>query len=73
MGRKLRYPERTELPLAAGTTARIDAVRQEGETRLDLIRHALDLELTRRGAPEVADEQVGAQTPAPKTKNTGRR
>lgn len=62
MGRKMLYPERTELPLAAGTTARIDAVRHEGETRLDLIRTALDLELARRGAPKAPPDAPQPQT-----------
>lgn len=48
MGRKKEWPERITLPLAAGTTARIDAAKQGGEVRLDVIREAIERELKRR-------------------------
>ncbi|MCD1645254.1 hypothetical protein [Aurantimonas coralicida] len=44
----MQYPERITLPLAEGTTARIDAVCAEGEPRLDVIREAIERELKRR-------------------------
>jgi len=48
MGRKKQWPERIVLPLAEGTTARIDAALAPGEVRLDLIRDAIERELKRR-------------------------
>ncbi|MCW7544903.1 hypothetical protein N7I30_13935 [Aurantimonas litoralis] len=48
VGRKMQYPERITLPLAEGTTARIDAVCADGEPRLDVIREAIERELKRR-------------------------
>lgn len=48
VGRKKEFEESLRLPLAAGTTARIDAMLAEGEPRLDLIRDAIERELVRR-------------------------
>lgn len=48
MGRKKQWTERIQLPLADGTTERIDAALEEGEVRLDLIRTAIERELKRR-------------------------
>lgn len=47
-GPKPRWIESLRLPLAAGTTARLDAVRADGEDRLTVIRQAIETELTRR-------------------------
>lgn len=47
-GRKKQWAEQLRLPLAEGTTARIDAVLQEGEARLDMIRDAIEREIKRR-------------------------
>lgn len=49
MGRKKQWDEQLRLPLAAGTTARIDAVLTENEPRVDLIRQAIEREIKRRG------------------------
>jgi hypothetical protein len=48
MGRKKRWTERLTLPLAEGTTARMDAALEAGEARVDLIRVAIERELRRR-------------------------
>jgi len=48
VGRKKEFPERITLPLAEGTTARVDAAVRDGEVRLDVIREAIDRELKRR-------------------------
>lgn len=48
MGRKKEFEESLRVPLAAGTIARMDAVLEPGEPRLNLIREAIDLEVTRR-------------------------
>ena len=48
MGRKKEWTEQLRLPLAEGTTARIDAVLADGEPRLDMIREAIDREIKRR-------------------------
>lgn len=48
MGRKKEWTEQLRLPLADGTTARIDAVLADGEPRLDMIREAIDREIKRR-------------------------
>lgn len=48
MGRKKQWTERIQLPLADGTTERIDSALEEGEVRLDLIRAAIERELKRR-------------------------
>jgi hypothetical protein len=48
MGRKKRWKERLTLPLAEGTTARMDEALEPGEARVDLIRIAIERELKRR-------------------------
>lgn len=48
VGRKMEFPDRITLPLAEGVLARIDAVLEPGEPRLDLIREAIERELKRR-------------------------
>jgi hypothetical protein len=48
MGRKKRWTERLTLPLAEGTTARMDGALEPGEARVDLIRAAIERELKRR-------------------------
>lgn len=48
VGRKLEYPDRITLPLAAGVVERIDAALEPGEPRLDLIREAIEREIKRR-------------------------
>ena len=46
--RAKRYPEAVALTLAQGWKARMDAVLEDDEDRLDLIRGAIDKEVTRR-------------------------
>lgn len=58
VGRKMEFPDRITLPLAAGVVERIDAALEDGEPRLDLIRSAIDRELKRRG--------VKASPPSPR-------
>lgn len=48
MGRKKKWTERIQLPLAEGTTEKIDTLLEEGEVRLDFIRDAIDREIRRR-------------------------
>jgi hypothetical protein len=48
MGRAKQWTERIQLPLAAGTTAKIDSLLREGEVRLDFIRAAIDREISLR-------------------------
>jgi hypothetical protein len=50
MGRKKLWTERLTLPLAVETVVRLDAALLDGETRLDLIREAIERELKRRKA-----------------------
>jgi hypothetical protein len=47
-GRPKLYGRRIVLPLADGTLADIDAVIGAGETRLDVIRSAIEREIERR-------------------------
>ena len=56
VGRKMEFPDRITLPLAAGVVDRIDAALEPGEPRLDLIREAIERELKRR-------ERVKARPP----------
>lgn len=49
VGRKKQWTERITLPLAAGTTDKIDSLLVTGEVRLDFIRSAIDTEVRRRG------------------------
>lgn len=57
-GRKKQFTERLQLPLAEGTTARIDSVLETGEVRLDFIRGAIERELKRRAKakPHASDD-----------------
>lgn len=48
MGRKKLWAENVNLTLPEGAKARMDAALEEGEDRLDLIRTAIDRELTKR-------------------------
>lgn len=48
VGRKKQWTERIVLPMAEGTTARIDALLNFEEVRLDFIRDAVDREIKRR-------------------------
>lgn len=48
MGRKKLWTIRITLPLDDDTVARVDEQLFEGETRLDMIRDAIERELTRR-------------------------
>jgi len=47
MGRKKQWSEDMVARFAEGTTARIDAVREDGEDRTDFIRAAVERELKR--------------------------
>ena len=55
VGRKKEWTEQLRLPLAEGTTARIDSVLAEGEPRLDMIREAIEREIKRRERQQKAD------------------
>ncbi|HSI42014.1 MAG TPA: hypothetical protein VLA00_15840 [Xanthobacteraceae bacterium] len=59
VGRKKQWTERITLPLAEGTTSRIDALLTPGEVRLDLIREGIDRELKRRERKRSAPERTG--------------
>lgn len=48
VGRRKLWTERLQLPLAEGTTAKIDALLAKGEVRLDFLREAVDREIKRR-------------------------
>lgn len=48
MGRKKIWDERILLPLKSQTLTRLDGLLSDGETRLDLVREAIDRELKRR-------------------------
>lgn len=48
MGRTKLWHESLRVPLKAGTTDRLDAVRLDGEDRLTVIRKAIESELRRR-------------------------
>jgi metal-responsive CopG/Arc/MetJ family transcriptional regulator len=48
MGRKKLWAERITLPLSTEQLDRIDGALAEGQTRLDLIREAIERELNRR-------------------------
>lgn len=63
MGRPKLYAERIVLPLPEGTTARIDALLEDGEYRLDFIRTAIEAEVEKRlaeGAVKKRDGKVAA-------------
>lgn len=48
MGRKKLWPERLTLPLTSEMVSDMDAALEKDETRLDLIREAIERELKRR-------------------------
>jgi hypothetical protein len=48
MGRKKLWSEDMQARFVAGTLERIDAVREDGETRTDFVRLAVERELRRR-------------------------
>jgi hypothetical protein len=48
LGRKKQFTEQLRLPLPEGMTATIDAVLQDGEARLDMIRGAIATEIKKR-------------------------
>lgn len=48
MGRKKLWHEAVNLTLPKGAKARMDAVLVEGEDRLDMIRAAIEKEVSRR-------------------------
>jgi hypothetical protein len=50
VGRKLLWPERLGVKLPAGTLARIAAVLEKGEVRIELLRNAVLKEIERREA-----------------------
>lgn len=50
MGRKKLWTERLTLPLNEEQVTRMDAALRDDETRLDLIREAIERELKRRKA-----------------------
>lgn len=43
-----RHPERIVLTMPEGTIARMDALREHGETRLSMIRTAIETEIVAR-------------------------
>lgn len=56
VGRKKQWTERIQLPLAEGTTERIDALLADDEVRLDFIREAIEREIKRRSRKGAKDE-----------------
>lgn len=58
VGRKKEWTEQLRLPLAEGTTAKIDSVLADKEPRLDMIREAIDREIKRRSRerPKAQDD-----------------
>ena len=48
MGRPKQFDERIQLTLVDGTTARIDALLNDDEYRLDFIRTAIEAEIKKR-------------------------
>lgn len=63
IGRPKLYAERIVLPLPEGTTARIDALLEDDEYRLDFIRTAIEAEVEKRVA-EGAVRKRGEKAPA---------
>jgi hypothetical protein len=61
MGRKKEFAESLRVPLAAGTTARMDAVLEPDEPRLSLIREAIDREILRRATAKARQRQAEAR------------
>lgn len=54
MGRPKQFDERIQLTLVDGTTARIDALLNGDEYRLDFIRTAIEAEIEKRRAAKPA-------------------
>lgn len=48
MGRPKQFDERIQVTMVEGTTARIDALLDDGEYRLDFIRTAIEAEIRKR-------------------------
>ena len=61
VGRKMEFPDRITLPLAEGVLARIDALLEPGEPRLDLIREAIERELLARATAKARQRQAEAR------------
>jgi hypothetical protein len=61
MGRPKQFTERIQLPLPEGTTARIDALLEDGEYRLDFIRKAIEAEVEKREAEKPLRKRVRRQ------------
>lgn len=59
MGRPKLYAERIVLPLPEGTTARIDALLEDDEYRLDFIRTAIEAEVEKRVAAKPVRKRGG--------------
>jgi len=53
VGRKKQWPVRLTLPLTDETVERLDAVRRDGESRLDVIREGIDRELRARSRLDI--------------------
>ena len=60
MGRQRSWTERINLTLPEGARARMDAVLEADEDRLDLIRTAIDREVKRRQRRKLARRLDGA-------------
>lgn len=58
-GRPKLYDQRILLSLPAGTTARIDALLEDGEYRLDFIRAAIEAEVEKRAAERPVRNELG--------------
>ena len=58
VGRKMEFPDRITLPLAEGVLARIDALLEPGEPRLDLIREAIERELLARATAKARQARL---------------
>lgn len=67
MGRPKQFDERIQLTLVEGTTARIDALLQDSEYRLDFIRTAIEVEIAKRVAalPERKRQAFSKRWPSP--------
>lgn len=65
MGRKKLWRENVNLTLPEGAKARMDAVLEDGEDRLDLIRMAIDKEVKRRERNARQSEPTGPSSSLP--------
>lgn len=61
VGRKKEWPEEIRLSLAGGTLDRIAGVLEPDEFRLDMIREAIDREITRRATAMAKQRQAEAR------------